>query len=472
MPHPTLPNFWTPRGIIHREAYVAAGLTLAAIKFALDAWVAWALFDRTWTPVRYFAPSEYAGLLTFDGTDRAFFGTLLLFSLPFAWIGVMLTIRRLRAAGLPLWLSGVFFAPLLNIVLFIALSVLPTQSPDDGDDQQARHPSSPITYLGAVLPPGPWGAGVLAVFLAGLLGLGGTVLGTQVITFYGWGMFTALPFCLGLFSVLIFSYHQTRTYASCLGVATCSIAVVAGLMLVFAVEGVVCLIMALPLWAPCAWLGASVGYTLQRGGRWGHAVPHLLLAIGASLPLIVTAEYWADPSPPLRSVSTAVTVAAAPQPVWDHVIAFPALPAPGNWPFTAGVAYPTHATITGRGEDAVRYCTFSTGSFIEPIEVWDEPRLLRFAVTHNPPTMREWSIRRDVQSPHLVGFLSSERGQFRLTRSSDGQTHLEGTTWYRNRMWPQAYWGLWSDYIIHRIHEQVLQHIETLAETTTPSAAH
>jgi hypothetical protein len=31
-------------------------------------------------------------------------------------------------------------------------------------------------------------------------------------------------------------------------------------------------------------------------------------------------------------------------------------------------------------------------------------------------------------------------------------------------MWPAAYWHLWSDYIIHRIHGRVLDHIKTLAE--------
>jgi hypothetical protein len=32
-------------------------------------------------------------------------------------------------------------------------------------------------------------------------------------------------------------------------------------------------------------------------------------------------------------------------------------------------------------------------------------------------------------------------------------------------MWPASYWHLWSDYIIHRIHSRVLEHIRTEAET-------
>jgi hypothetical protein len=37
---------------------------------------------------------------------------------------------------------------------------------------------------------------------------------------------------------------------------------------------------------------------------------------------------------------------------------------------------------------------------------------------------------------------------------------LEGTTWYTNKMRPAAYWQLWSDMAIHRIHLRVLDHIK------------
>ena len=45
-----------------------------------------------------------------------------------------------------------------------------------------------------------------------------------------------------------------------------------------------------------------------------------------------------------------------------------------------------------------------------------------------------------------------------------GRTRLEGTTWYENRMYPVAYWRMWSDTVIHRIHLNVLGHIKRLAE--------
>ena len=69
-----------------------------------------------------------------------------------------------------------------------------------------------------------------------------------------------------------------------------------------------------------------------------------------------------------------------------------------------------------------------------------------------------------LQPLHLAGYLRPERGRFELTALPGGRTRLEGTSWYRNEMWPAAYWRQWSDPIIHRIHRRVFEHIKTLAE--------
>jgi hypothetical protein len=163
-------------------------------------------------------------------------------------------------------------------------------------------------------------------------------------------------------------------------------------------------------------------------------------------------------------VKTAIEVNAAPEAVWGKVVAFTEIAPPKEMLFRAGIAYPIRAEITGQGPGAVRNCIFSTGPFVEPIEVWDEPRLLRFSVAANPAPMQEWTPYAHIEPPHLHGYFVSEKGQFLLTPLAGGRTRLEGTTWYRHTMWPAAYWHLWSDYIIHRIHLRVLEHIRTETE--------
>ena len=118
----------------------------------------------------------------------------------------------------------------------------------------------------------------------------------------------------------------------------------------------------------------------------------------------------------------------------------------------------------GRGVGAIRYCNFSTGSFVEPITTWQEPTLLQFDVKENPVPMKETSIYANLEPPHLHHIVISERGQFKLTKLKNGKTLLEGTTWYRHDMWPNWYWGPMSDGIIHTIHRRVLTNIKAKAE--------
>lgn len=185
--------------------------------------------------------------------------------------------------------------------------------------------------------------------------------------------------------------------------------------------------------------------------------------------LLVPASFGVERAAALRpavyEVHTAIEVNAHPKKVWNEVVAFDAeIPPPKELLFRSGVAYPIRAEIAGHGVGAVRHCIFSTGRFVEPIEVWEEPHLLKFGVTASPAPLNKLTPYGHVDPPHLHGYFASEEGQFLLTALPEGRTRLEGTTWYHNAMWPATYWHLWSDYIIHKIHSRVLEHIRAEAE--------
>jgi len=277
-------------------------------------------------------------------------------------------------------------------------------------------------------------------------------------------LFVALPFCLGLFSVLVYSYHEPRTFGACLTVSLVPIGLLGAVLLVVAIEGLICLVMAAPFALGLAALGGALGYAIQSGYWRNRDAPAMLSVVLLFTPTFLGVEHWVKPEAETFVVKTAIEVNAAPEVVWKKVVAFSEIAPPKEMLFLAGIAYPIRAEITGHGPGAVRNCIFSTGPFVEPIEVWDEPRLLRFDVTANPAPMQEWTPYAHIEPPHLHGYFVSEKGQFLLTPLVGGRTRLEGTTWYRHTMWPAAYWHLWSDYIIHRIHLRVLEHIRERSE--------
>ena len=182
------------------------------------------------------------------------------------------------------------------------------------------------------------------------------------------------------------------------------------------------------------------------------------------LPVFMWAESLDKREAPLIPIATSVEVDATPQQVWDELVAFSEIGPVQDWIFEIGISYPIKAEIKGHGKGAVRHCIFTTGAFVEPIEVWDEPRLMQFSVLDQPPPLVEWSPYGELHLPHLENYFVSEKGQFRLQTLENGKTLLEGTTWYRHDIWPISYWSLWSDFILHRIHYRVLNHIKEKAE--------
>jgi hypothetical protein len=122
-------------------------------------------------------------------------------------------------------------------------------------------------------------------------------------------------------------------------------------------------------------------------------------------------EKTVEADAPLFAVRSEVVVNASPETVWLHVVSFSELPPPDDWLFKVGVACPTSAEIEGKGVGAVRHCIFTTGAFVEPITVWDEPNTLAFDVTEQPPPMKELSPY-NIRPPISTGICRANEASF------------------------------------------------------------
>jgi hypothetical protein len=453
--------FW-PEAPMGRGNYALIGIIGCAAKYGLDYEFATRVFHREWGLSHYWMPLGRTGaILSAVRGDAWFLLTMVALALPFIWIGTICTARRLWDARLPSICVALFFLPMVNLLFFLVLCTVPTQR--GRATGAVRSDGTEARSIGNLIPRGGCDAALLATFFPAALGLCFVILSVDLLSSYGWGVFVALPFCMGFLSVMIFNFHEQRSLNKSLGISALSSVVLAGLLLFLGKEGAGCLVMVAPLAGFLGMFGGFVGYGM-RMRSW--ALKHRSATFSIILlltPGIITLEKATHPVAPRFEVKTSIEINAPPETIWKQVVAFSQIPDPHEWLFRSGIAYPERAEIFGQGVGGERHCVFSTGSFIEPIQVWDEPRLLRFSVTANPPPMREWSPYSNIQPPHLHGFFVSDGGQFLLTALPGGRTRLEGTTWYRHTIWPTFYWRNWSDYIIHRIHLRVLRHIEALA---------
>jgi hypothetical protein len=301
----------------------------------------------------------------------------------------------------------------------------------------------------------------IAIGLTSLICWAFVFLATNIFRDYAWGLFIWLPFVLGAASTLIYGYNNTTIRHKLFNISFWTLLVFCLGLLTFAWEGIICLAMAFPIGLFFTWFGHWVGYKILQRKIGNTSATIILLFL--SIPSLMAFENVKQNKEEVRSVTTSIEINATPEQVWENVIAFPQLKEPKEFIFKTGIAYPINATIQGEGVGAVRHCNFSTGSFVEPITVWDKPQLLKFSVVDQPEPMKELSFY-DIHPNHLHGYWVSKEGQFKLTQLANGHTLLEGTTWYVNKIKPDLYWTVWSDYIVHKIHQRVLEHIKTQTE--------
>ena len=419
-----------------------------AVKYAGDVVLVWLLAHRIWTPADYIESSlSLSSAFPTQGASGWMLPLLGVWTLPFAWIGVSMSTRRAMDAGRSGWLSVLFFVPYVNWLLMLALSVMPGRS-----ELRAGAPRAFNSIARALI------LGVLAGTLAGVTLLS---FGVFVVATYGASIFLGTPFLIGAITGFVLNRMRPSTRASTMLAATASLTMIGAVALVIAAEGAVCLAMAYPLALGMGIFGADIGRSIALLDR-GSPVNAML----AMMMMPATATLGSVRAPTeLREVRSAIEIDAPADSVWRHVVDFPPLPEPSELLFRLGIAYPRYARLEGTGVGAVRYCVFSTGAFVEPITAWEPGRRLAFDVSEQPRALRELSPYADVVPPHLDGYFRSRRGEFRLVALPGNRTRLEGSTWYEMKIFPEAYWTIFADLVVGRIHQRVLTHIRTVSES-------
>jgi uncharacterized membrane protein YhaH (DUF805 family) len=444
----SLPRLWlTFEARVDRRAYALSGIGLAALKYLGDAAIVWTAAGRAWTPGDYARPAAAVFSERFAAASPWLLLALAAWTLPFLWIAVSMSMRRALDAGRSAWLALLVFVPWARYALMLALALLPARPP-------GRPAPRPRPYERR-LP-----SALLAVAAGTLVALGALALSVYGLAAYGLALFLGTPFVVGAITAWIFNRRYPASPGETVEVVTLTLACVGGVLLLVAAEGALCLLMAAPLALGIGIMGGALGRRIAGGAD--EPASHAALAL-LTLPLGAALDARQEPAG-LREVRSAVVIAAPPAAVWDAVIAFPPLPRPSELVFRLGVAHPVRARLDGRGVGAVRYCEFSTGAFVEPITAWEPGRRLAFDVAEHPRPLMEWSPYRDVVPPHLDHYFRSRRGEFRLVALPDGRTRLEGSTWYELRIEPVAYWTIFADAIVHRIHGRVLEHVKVVAE--------
>ncbi len=483
-----LPNLFGSGAAVSQRQYAGFGVGLMLVKYLVEAVTIYWLTGQVYTPLDFVNPL-LAAREKFTADAPLWLGMAwVIWTLPFLWIALSMSVRRAAFLGASPWWGLVVLVPVVNLLGMAVMACIPDSwsQPLSQSEQNRREEVDRQLAAAYASPLTPPGSGPLSRpveprsgVVAAMLGLGGgalflvlVVLGSvYLFDSYGATMFFGTPVVTGALAAYCLNAPIRRSLALTLGHGALTMTVACCAFLAFGIEGAICIVMAIPIMVPLGLLGSLIGYVIAVG--LGHPRQNEfrgLAGVVLAVPLLGWVESRTQPAPTFENM-TAIEIAAPPDVVWKHVVEFSEITEPPEWYFRMGVASPSRARINGAGVGAIRHCEFTTGAFVEPITAWEAPHRLAFDVTEQPEPMFELSPYRHIHPPHLAGSFSSQRGEFRLISLADGRTRLEGRTWYQLKIYPLAYWTIWTDAILHRIHGRVLRHIRQAAEAEAGHAA-
>jgi uncharacterized membrane protein YhaH (DUF805 family) len=460
-----------PNVPLGRAQYLVLGVLFGALKVAVDASLAHH-YGRAYSLLFYVDPTS-APLLR-PAEVGAYWVALCYTTVPFAIVGVLLTLRRLRDAGASPWLALFFFVPFANLLFFVATALLPPyragstttlpqSDPFRSQDIRTRTPETPRSRPAVI---------VYAAALGTVVALGGFGISVGLLGKYGYGLALGTPLISGFVAGAWVPrlLPGARLADAVLASAFTFVASIA-LIIVFALEGLGCLILFLPLLFVPATAGTLLGFAIGRSiPPRHHGVP---IASGVLFLLVAFAVEAVAPAQPHAApmVETSLVVDAPPEVVWPLVVRVADLPAAVEAPFDSGVSYPVRATLDREGIGATRRCEFNTGTALETVTVWDAPNRLRFTIHTQPDPLRELTLYRTVRQPHLDGSVRNRVGELELVRLDGGRTKLVGRSWYETTLHPTSYWEAYAEYVIHAIHLRVMRGVKSRAEAPAAVAS-
>ncbi|MDX5444221.1 MAG: hypothetical protein LPJ89_10620 [Hymenobacteraceae bacterium] len=298
-------------------------------------------------------------------------------------------------------------------------------------------------------------------------------LATVVFKSYLGALFIITPFLSGVISSLIISYNLENKQKNTLGysVKFSLLALVLSfiLVIVVALEGAICVLMASPLFIGLNTIGAIIGYYVAQHLKERRKLSVLFTIIILN-PAFISAESLSQTTVKTLITKSEIVVDAPANVVWQNLITKNTYSGFDNFFFQAGVAYPNSTVLVQKGADHYFVCNYSQGNIELPVRSLIENEKFEFGFEDTPAPMKELSFYNDLHLPHLHGYFKISSGQILLKQLNENQTLLTAKTTYSYNIKPLQYWKIWTNFLLNKIHNQVINTIKSKSENSSNAA--
>lgn len=329
------------------------------------------------------------------------------------------------------------------------------------DEEPLPYPATPS--------PRTAGAGFLLAILALLLG--GLLLlnsGSLEASYAGIAFMGLIPFAIG--ALITGAGLQIYSHYGCIAAPVLIFAIIFALMHFTGQEGLVCILMVLPLWL-AAGLGGGLAtwiiHRRQRCAAQAEGTTRVQALALAALPFALL--YAEEASPPAweeRSVVRHVDIAASAGDVWPLLLSIPAVREDeGLATFThdiAGIPRPAEARLVTRDGRLVREGRWGGAiRFEERVTTLEPGRRIAWDFAFPDNSVQAYTDRHISPDGPM---LKIARGGYTLTPLAGGRVRVTLSTTYAMRSRLGWYAALWGEQMLGDVEDNVLAIIKGRAE--------
>ena len=276
-----------------------------------------------------------------------------------------------------------------------------------------------------------------------------------------------VPIALGFITIWFGEYRKSNFWVVWLVAPWLASIACLACALVWAWEGIICIVLLLPLILILSSIGgliAGICLKIFKSKR----DRNYCIAIVALLPFIASPiEQMRSAGLETRTVATQIQIHANALTVWNQIRSVPLISEKEqhfSFSHMIGFPRPLQAKLVGEGVGAVRYATFEKGVlFVETINEWDEPHRLSFSIRADtkdiPPSTFDEHVR--------IGgkYFDVLTGTYWIEDLGNGNVILHLSSSQRLSTRFNFYSHFWTDYLMADLQNYILGIIQKRCET-------
>jgi len=284
----------------------------------------------------------------------------------------------------------------------------------------------------------------IATFL--LCTLGFTLFHFELVGL-GYTFFIVVPLCIGYFLGIKLDWGIGLVISVMMGLALFFF-----LLLTADFEGLVCVIMLMPIFIPVVLIGILIGYNLRK--RSSNADKKSIIKISL-YPLIVLLfsggiEHFFSNKYENAKVESTIYLPFDATTVYDFIKSVDTLEGKKSLLMNLGLSVPQKCVLEKEEVGAKRTCYFEDGTIEEKVTGIKRGEFIKMKVTdYNLPGFK---------------WLKFDDAIYLFTQEGDS-TKLTRITTYRSQLKPRIYWEFWEKQAIEAQHEYVLNDLKRRLET-------